>query len=390
MGKTLLLFALAVWAAAPAAVRLKTDDPARFHRYYERSNRLLYVGGEYPAKTGLGVFEVATGKSRLFTFPEQFLPGPFLTLEDQDQALVESEDHSDGQGSSFIQRVDLKDGTVLGRIPLGEGVGLAGLGRPAWSREAFLILTARDRTFLKTLDPATGAAQESRLLGAFRTVHAVFDETGPWAVLRVEEKGKSRFLVVDLRAGKVLRDFPTETGFDGLVGGAGGILAHARLPGETTTVLTRLDPAAGTARELGRCEGELENLMEAGGRVYVLSRDTSVPPVDKLLRERLLVVFDERRPGPPQTLRWTKRLGEFAGYSAAAGKLYFAATEPSSVWELPADPAGLPAAVQELDRRTGEFWGSDRQSWVLGGLAVVVLFGIALAVAMRPACKSCG
>lgn len=387
------LFALAAAAAtAPAAIRLKTEDPARGHRYYERTKRLLYVEGEYPSKTGLGVFEAATGKARSFYFPEQRLTGPFVYLEDLDLALVESLDRPGGKSEPGLLRVNLKDGSVLGRIPLSGDVGLAGFGRPAWSREAFLVLTARDRTFLKTLDPATGKAEEARPLGAFTTLAAAFDETGPWAVLTALEKGKARLVVVDLRVGKVLRDFPTETGFDAVVAGSGGLLAHARNPGEATTVLYRLNPSDGTAREIGRVEGELESLLEAGRRVYAVVRDGSRPPIDaeRDLHARTLTVIDERRPGPPEILPWTRRQGEFVGFSSEKAKLYFAATQPKSSWELPADSAGLAAAAAELDRRTGEFWGADRQSWFLIVLAGAVALGLILAIVLRPACKSCG
>lgn len=389
----LLLLALAAGAATgPAAVRLKTGDPAHHHRYFEGSKRLLYVEGEYPSKTRLGVFDAASGRARSFHFSEQRLVGPFLYLEDRDQALVESLERPGEGDDPGILRVDLKNGSVLGRIPLSEGVALAGFGRPPWSREAFLVLTARDRTFLKTLDPATGVATEARALGDFMTSSAVFDETGPWAILTVREKGKPRLVVVDLRAGKVQRDFPTETGFDAVVAGPGGLLAHARLPGEATTVLYRLNPEAGTASELGRVDGKVETVLEAHGRVYAVAKEPGRPAIDgeKDLHARVLALFDTRRPGPPETLPWTQRRGSLVGYSAGSGKLYFAATQPSSSWELPAEAAGLAAAARELDRRTGEFWGADRQSWYLGFLAAGVLLGIVMAILMRPSCKTCG
>ena len=388
-----LLLALAASAAAPpAAQRLKTEDPAQGHRFYEGTGRLLYVEGEYPSKTRLGVYDAAAGTARSYFFPEQRLTGRFVYLEDRDQALVESLDRPGETAEPGLLRVDLKDGSVLGRIPLTGDVTLAGFARPAWSREAFLVLTARDRTFLKTLDPATGEAPQARPLGDFMTLSAAFDETGPWVLLTVKEKGRARLVVVDLRSGKALRDFPSETGFDGVVAGPGGLLAHARAPGDAVTVFSRLDPAAGTAREVGRVAGVVETVLEAGGRVYAVLKDPSRPAsdADKDLRPRVLALLDERRPGPPETLAWTQRRGRLVGYSAGAGKLYFAATQPSSSWALPTEAAGLAAAAKELDRRTGEFWGADRQSWFLGLLAAGVLLGIVMAILMRPACKTCG
>lgn len=388
-----LLLALAASAAAPpAAQRLKTEDPARGHRYFGGTGRLIYVEGEYPSKTRLGVYDVAAKKSRSFFFPEQRLTGRFVYLEDRDQALVESLDRPGTADEPGLLRVDLKSGAVLGRIPLTGEVGLAGFALPAWSREAFLVLTARDRTFLKTLDPATGEAREARPLGDFTTLSAAFDETGPWALLTAKEKGRARLVVVDLSAGKVLRDFPSETGFDGVTAGPGGLLAHARAPGDAVTVFSRLDPAGGTAREVGRVDGEVETVLEAGGRVYAVLRDPARPPSDaeKDLRPRVLAVFDARRPGPPETLPWTQRRGTLVGFASGTGRLYYSATQPSSSWELPADAAGLADAARELDRRTGEFWGADRQSWFLGLLAAGVLLGIVMAILMRPACKTCG
>lgn len=393
MGTALRLLLLALTAAAaatPAALRLKTGDPAQGHRFFPGTGRLLYVEGEYPSKTRLGVYDAAAGAARSFTFPEQRLTGRFVYLEDRDQALVESLDRPGETAEPGLLRVDLRDGSVLGRIPLSGDVGLAGLGRPAWSREAFLVLTARDRTFLKTLDAATGESREARPLGDFTTSSVAFDETGPWALLRAKEKGRARLVVVDLRSGKAVRDFPTESGFDEVLAGPAGLLGLARAPGEAVTVFSRLDPAAGTARELGRVSGEVESVLEAGGRVYAVARDPGRPPIDaeKDLRPRVLALLDGRRPGPPQVLAWTQRKGRLVG--SAPGKLYFAATQPSSAWELPAEAEGLAAAAKELDRRTGEFWGADQQSWYLGLLAAAVLLGIVMAILMRPACKTCG
>ena len=388
--RLLLLALTAVAATAPAALRLKTEDPGSGHRFFPGTGRLLYVQGEYPSKTGLGVYDAAAGAARSFYFPETRLTGRFVYLEDRDQALVESLDRPGEAEEPGLLRVDLKDGSVLGRIPLTGGVALVGLGRPAWSKEAFLVLTARDRTFLKALDAATGEARDARPLGDFTTLSAAFDETGPWALLTAKEKGRARLIVVDLRAGKVTGDFPTESGFDEVVAGSGGLLGLARAPGETVTVFSRLDPAAGTARELGRVSGQVESVLEAGGRVYAVAKDPSRPATDadRDLRPRVLALLDGRRPGPAQTVAWTQRKGRLVG--SGAGRLYFAATQPNSAWELPAEAEGLAAAAKELDRRTGEFWGADRQSWYLGLLAAAVLLGIVMAILMRPACKTCG
>ena len=136
--------------------------------------------------------------------------------------------------------------------------------------------------------------------------------------------------------------------------------------------------------------GQVESVLEAGGRVYAVAKDPSrpAPDADRDLRPRVLALLDGRRPGPAQTVAWTQRKGRLVG--SGAGRLYFAATQPNSAWELPAEAEGLAAAAKELDRRTGEFWGADRQSWVLGLLAAGVLLGIVMAILMRPACKTCG
>jgi hypothetical protein len=148
----------------------------------------------------------------------------------------------------------------------------------------------------------------------------------------------------------------------------------------------------GTPKVLATIEGGIESMVQGGNRVYIIAQDRSrkAESNDRGLHPRILHIIDGYGFTATETLAWTQRSGKLFGYDDRSRKLLYSATQPVSAFAIPGDSGSLALAAKDLDRRLGEFWGVDDQSWIMLVLLAGVIVWGTIAKLTKPACKSCG
>lgn len=374
-------------------VRLKTGSEGRGHRFFPKGGKLLFLAGEYPFKTRLCAYDLATGKLRRWSFPEHRLLGEIAYLERSGSALVHAEyDPGGSRAEKKLLQVALADGSVLRELRLAPEARLSALGNPAWSDQVFLVLQVGPQAVLKTFDPRSGAEGEAVPIGAYPVAAAAFLDADPRLALYVKDRESSRLVVYDLFGRKVVRELPMDRSVEQLRPAGTELLAALRAPGETRETVALLDLEGREPRPLGIVEGEVESLLPAGKTVYALAMDLRRPRErnDRGFHPRDLHILDASGTRAPETVAWTKRGGALFGFEEKAGRLLLAVTQPASAWAVPAGKESLSGAARELDRRAGEFWTVDDQAWILWGLLLAIIGWGVVVKLMRPSCKSCG
>lgn len=396
-----LSLAVAPSRAAPPSGPVPLEGTAEGHDYRldPKSGKLLFIAGDYPFKTYFVDVDLKTGKSRRRAFPEYRVLDSFVYLAPADQALVAvlrgndnllgSGEEADANRNKLLQ-VSLEDGKILREIRLAPKASVTTLGKPAWTKTIFLLLNVDDKAFLKTFEPATGAVSAAVEIGDFKVEHAVFLDGSPTLVLDARSEKKARLVTYDLVSRKILKDFPREAGFDALVAHGDDVLAYSRPSGEVGGAISLLNLRDGASSELAKFEGDVESLLAGPGRVFAIAKDLSRPAESNDLGHHPRVLCLIPKGGLMETIPWTSRKGRLFGFDPETGMIYFSATQPSGAWTAFGDKETLLRAARELERRSGQFWGNNAQTWGMIGLVVVILILGFSVKKLRPECKSCG
>lgn len=385
----------AFWDSSPQVLdRMNLGSEAHGHRFDAQSGKILYIQGEDLNKTFLCAYDVAAKTVRKYHFADYHLENSFVYLRAADQVVVEAR-YSPGYGSheeSRLLQISLADGALVREIRLPADAAPEALGRPEWTDKVFVLLSVNDKTLVKTLDPKTGILGDSVPVGDFTVSHAVFLDAKPLLVLDALAQKQPRLVVFDLAAGKVKKDFPRDAGFEELQAAEPGVLGYYRPPGDFKVVVASLELENGSPKVLATIDGGIESMVQAGNHVYVIAKDHSrkVESNDRGFAPRNLHIIDGFGFTATETLPWTRRSGKLFGYDDRSRKLLYSATQPVSAFAIPGDSGSLSLAAKDLDRRIGEFWGVDDQSWLMAVLLAGVIVWGAIAKLTRPKCKSCG
>lgn len=382
------------------AARLDIGAETRSHAY-DPAGKLLYLRGDYPKKNYFCVYDLAARKEARFHFSEHRLIEPYLHLGRLNRAVLYSE-YKPGDPSLYLRKseaaalygqnrpiqpatemrlliVDLGDGSLVKELPLAPGSVPILLAMPEWSEKAFVVLQAERKTLIKPFDPRTGVAEDSFAIGEFTAEGAAFAARRPILALNARDAaGRRRLSVYDLKARRTVLDAPRDSGLQDMFPSGERLLARYNPPGEVKSIVALIDLATGAGRDLAVVEDGVESMTQAGGRILAIGRDRSRsdPPNDLGYHPRALTLIDPNGTAAPATVPWTKREGRFLGYDAKAGRTYFAASQPASVWAFDADREALVRAAKTLDDRAGEFFGTDPLSWALFAVFVVVIAAV--------------
>lgn len=382
------------WSAPPSGVtRIELGSDTHGHWFDAKSDRIFYIQGENMSRTFLCVYDLATQKSVKYHFKNHHLRESFVPLRPEGQVIVDSllvdamkidtlwspsfvKDSTDHK----LLQVSLADGALVREVQLAPDAAPAAMGRPEWSDKVFLLLTVRDRTFLKTLDPKTGSQGDSVAVGDFVVQHALFLEGSPRVVMDVKTPKGSRLVVFDLKARKVRKSFPLDAGLDDLQEDGTKVLAFFRPPGDLKGVVASFDLENGSPRRIASIDGEMESMVQDGSSVFVIAKDHSRPskPNDHGFFPRNLHVIAKGGASKNETIPWTQRSGRFFGYDAKGKALLFHATQPATAWSISAAVEALAQTAKDLDRRSGEYSLKDPQTWGLLLLAVGAVAGMIL------------
>lgn len=403
-GTALLLAALACACrrAPPSLRRLDLGDETHGHRYDAKSGRLLYLQGLYPHKTYFCAYDVSSGEVLRSHFDDyRLIESEYAYLPESDEAVVaglykpaeQSSDHvylpdargglmnfRSQEGAVFIAdrllHVSMKTGEILKEIPLAKDTSLLAIARPAGSKKVLIVLKSGEHALLKAYDPSARTAEDAVLMGDFSPRNALVLDAGPSVLLDIQDAAKKpRLVVYDVGERKEARSLARPSGFDELQAAGGTVLGRYSPLGEVKSVVAAIDPAEPAVRDLAVVEGGGESMLAAGGSLWVIGPDSSRPREanDRGFSPRRLTKIARDGKTPAENLPWTKRRGRLLGYDAAGARVLFAATEPASVWSIPADKEALASAAAELDRRAGEFMGRQvlLQGFLIVGIAVM-------------------
>jgi hypothetical protein len=370
------LFAAALVAGcarAPDAPRAYADDAENHGFALDLADRKIYfIHGAYPRKSYLCVAPLDGGRARRFRLKGYTLDGALFPLPGGEVLAQVSFVRGEMNNPKAPPReraalvVSGETGEVRRSSELPPASKILDAAAPWWWSKPLALIASPDGLRVWTIPKSRGQAWQSDRLTEEQPGAAAFslDEMEAGVVSYDAGGGKLSFIHVGSHRARTLR--LRAPGFIRPLEGNRWLVSI--VDEEDRDNLALLDGRTGAVTVLLTADGPLETAAGGSRWVYAVSLSPQ-GPFDrrrKWLHPRTIYRADLQGSSPVWSAPWTQREGSLLAVDETAGRLWFAVTDrdAAAVWDLPAEPRKLAAAVPDLDGRgaflrvaaLGVFW----------------------------------